>query len=75
MQKAQQQVQSTDMCKKAVQLLRDLLAPNLWADVDVGLYEKLLLPILAGEKADKADDKQLTCSIEIIVGMKNSRDS
>ncbi|KEF63414.1 transformation/transcription domain-associated protein [Exophiala aquamarina CBS 119918] len=70
MQKAQQQAQSNDMCKKGVQLLRELLAPNLWADVDVGLYQKLLLPILAGEKADKADEKQLTCMINALQVMR-----
>lgn len=70
MQKAQQQALSNDMCKKGVQLLRDLLAPNLWADVDVGLYEKLLDPILSGEKADKADEKQLTCMINALQVMR-----
>ncbi|RVX66256.1 hypothetical protein B0A52_10183 [Exophiala mesophila] len=66
MQKAQIQALPNDMCKKAVQLLRDLLAPNMWSDVDVGLYEKLLEPILAGDKADKADEKQLTCMINAL---------
>ncbi|KIV86517.1 hypothetical protein, variant [Exophiala sideris] len=70
MQKAQQQSLSNDMCKNAVQLLRELLAPNLWADVDVGLYEKLLEPILSGEKADKADEKQLTCMINALQVMR-----
>ncbi|EHY54471.1 transcription-associated protein 1 [Exophiala dermatitidis] len=70
MQKAQQQALSNDLVKKAVQLLRDLLAPNLWADVDVGLYEKLLDPILSGEKADKADEKQLTCMINALQVMR-----
>ncbi|EXJ93628.1 transformation/transcription domain-associated protein [Capronia coronata CBS 617.96] len=70
MQKAQQQALSNDLVKKAVQLLRDLLAPNLWADVDVGLYEKLLEPILSGEKADKVDEKQLTCMINALQVMR-----
>ncbi|KAK7885224.1 transcription-associated protein 1 [Exophiala xenobiotica] len=70
MQKAQQQSLSNDMCKKAVQLLRELLAPNVWADVDVGLYEKLLDPILSGDKADKADEKQLTCMINALQVMR-----
>lgn len=70
MQKAQQQALSNDLIKKAVQLLRDLLAPNLWADVDVGLYEKLLDPILSGEKADKVDEKQLTCMINALQVMR-----
>ncbi|EXJ60873.1 transformation/transcription domain-associated protein [Cladophialophora yegresii CBS 114405] len=66
MQKAQQQPMSNDMCQKGVQLLRELLAPNLWTDIDVGLYEKLLDPILSGEKADKVDEKQLTCMINAL---------
>lgn len=70
MQKAQQQTLSNDMCKKGVELLRELLAPNLWADVDVGLYEKLLEPILSGEKADKVDEKQLTCMINALQVMR-----
>ncbi|KIX08948.1 uncharacterized protein Z518_00026 [Rhinocladiella mackenziei CBS 650.93] len=70
MQKAQQPALSNDMCKKSVQLLRDLLAPNLWSDVDVGLYEKLLEPILSGDKADKMEEKQLTCMINALQVMR-----
>jgi len=70
LQKAQQQAMSNDMCKKAVQLLRELLAPALWADVDVGLYEKLLEPTLAGDKADKPDEKHLTCMINALQVMR-----
>ena len=64
------QVVPNDMCKKAVQLLQDLLSPNLWSDVDVGLYEKLLEPILAGEKADKPDEKHLTGMINCLQVMR-----
>ena len=70
MQKAQQQLMSNEMCKKAVQLLHDLLAPGLWADVDVSLYEKLLDPVLAGEKADKPDDKHLISMINALQVMR-----
>ena len=70
MQKAQQPQMSNDMCKKAVQLLHDLLSPQLWADVDVSLYEKLLDPILSGEKADKPDEKHLTCMINALQVMR-----
>ena len=64
--KAQQQGASNEMCKKAVQLLRDLLSPELWADVDVDLYQKVTEPILAGEKADKPDDKHLMSMINAL---------
>ena len=70
MPKSQQAAVSNDMCKKAVQLLRDLLAPNLWADVDIGLYEKFLDPILNGEKADKAEEKHLTYMVNALQVMK-----
>ena len=70
MQKAQQAMMSNDMCKKAIRLLHDLLSPQLWADVDVSLYEKLLDPILAGEKADKPDDKHLTSMINALQVMR-----
>jgi transformation/transcription domain-associated protein len=64
--KAQQQSVSIDMCKNALQLLRDLLSPNLWADVDIELYQKATEPILAGEKADKPEEKHLTCMINVL---------
>lgn len=70
MQKAQQGAMSNEMCKKAVQLLQDLLSPQLWSDVDVGLYPKLLDPMLAGEKADKPDDKHLTCMVNTLQVMR-----
>ncbi|ETN36411.1 uncharacterized protein HMPREF1541_08688 [Cyphellophora europaea CBS 101466] len=69
MQKVPQMLPN-DMCKKAVQLLHELLSPQLWADVDVGLYPKLLDPMLAGEKADKPDEKHLTCMINALQVMR-----
>ncbi|KPI42049.1 Transcription-associated protein 1 [Cyphellophora attinorum] len=70
LQKAQQAVNSTDMVKKAVQLLQDLVSPQLWADVDVGLYPKLLDPMLAGSNADKPDEKHLTCMVNTLQVMR-----
>ena len=67
-QKAQQS--SNDMCKKAVQLLQDLVSAPLWSDIDVGLYPKLLDPMLAGEKADKPDEKHLTCMVNTLQVMR-----
>jgi transformation/transcription domain-associated protein len=64
--KAQQQGVNNDMCKNAVQLLRDLLSPNLWVDVDVDLYSKVTEPLLTGDKADKPDDKHLTCMVNAL---------
>lgn len=66
MQKAQQPGMSNDLCVKAVQLLRDLLSPPLWADVDIEMYQKVTEPILAGEKADKPDEKHVTCMVNVL---------
>lgn len=69
-QKAGHQIMPNEMCKKAIQLLRDLLSPNLWSDVDVSLYEKFVDPILAGEKAEKPDEKHITCMINALQVMR-----
>ena len=69
-QKSAYQGISNEMCKKAVQLLEDLLSPELWSDVDVDLYEKLLDPILAGEKAEKPDEKHTTTMINALQVMR-----
>ncbi|OAP64606.1 hypothetical protein AYL99_00578 [Fonsecaea erecta] len=71
-QKAQQQILSNEMCKKGVELLRELLAPNMWTDVDVGLYDKQLEPILCLEKTpdSKLDEKQLTNMVNALQVMR-----
>lgn len=66
MQKAQQLNMANDLCVRAVQLLRNLLSPSLWADVDIDMYQKVTEPILAGEKADKPDEKHITCMINAL---------
>lgn len=65
-QKSQQPVMSNDMCVKALQLLRDLLSPSFWADIDIGIYQKVTEPILAGEKADKPDEKHISSMINTL---------
>ncbi|RMZ78746.1 hypothetical protein DV737_g3746, partial [Chaetothyriales sp. CBS 132003] len=69
-QKTPQPQPPNEHCKKAVKLLQELLAPRLWADVDVSLYEKLLDPILAGDKADKPDERHLTYMINALQVMR-----
>ena len=59
-------VQTGDMIKKAVYLLRNLLSPEYWGDLDIDLYQKVMEPILAGEKADKPDDKHTTSMINAL---------
>ncbi|KAH2155724.1 hypothetical protein KXV68_004997, partial [Aspergillus fumigatus] len=55
-----------DMIKKAVFLLRNLLSPEYWGDLDIELYQKITEPILAGEKADKPDEKHITSMINAL---------
>lgn len=58
--KAQQPVPTGDMVKKGVHLLRNLLSPEYWGDLDIELYQKATEPILTGERADKPDEKHVT---------------
>ncbi|RMZ92452.1 hypothetical protein DV736_g312, partial [Chaetothyriales sp. CBS 134916] len=69
-QKVPQPQPSNENCRKAVKLLEELLAPRLWADVDVSRYEKVLEPILAGDKADKPDERHLTNMINALQVMR-----
>ncbi|RAH67424.1 histone acetyltransferase TRA1 [Aspergillus aculeatinus CBS 121060] len=59
-------VPTGEMVKKAVFLLRNLLSPEYWGDLDVELYQKVTEPILAGEKADKPDEKHITSMINAL---------
>ncbi|KAL8351867.1 hypothetical protein RB601_002265 [Gaeumannomyces tritici] len=62
---------STDMCKRAMQLLYNLLQPQYWGDLDVDLFPNVTEIILASDKTssilaadptdkEKFDDKFLT---------------
>ncbi|KAI9662779.1 MAG: hypothetical protein M1829_006123 [Trizodia sp. TS-e1964] len=51
---------SNEMCKKALQLLQDLLSPECWGDLDVDLYPKVTEQVLASDNTDKPDDKFVT---------------
>ncbi|XRM37421.1 transcription-associated protein 1 [Aspergillus tubingensis] len=64
--KPQQPVPTGDMVKKAVHLLRNLLSDEHWADLDIELYQKVTEPILAGEKADKPDEKHVTSMVNTL---------
>ncbi|KAE8346166.1 hypothetical protein BDV24DRAFT_124376 [Aspergillus arachidicola] len=64
--KTQQPVLTGDMVKKAVHLLRNLLSPEYWDDLDIELYQKVTEPILAGEKADKPDEKHITSMVNAL---------
>ncbi|KAL4867062.1 hypothetical protein BDV12DRAFT_124197 [Aspergillus spectabilis] len=58
--KPQQLVHSSEMQKKAVGLLRNLLAPAYWGDLNVELYQKVTEPILTQDRGDKPIDKYVT---------------
>ncbi|KAB8073752.1 hypothetical protein BDV29DRAFT_133154 [Aspergillus leporis] len=64
--KTQQLVLTGDMVKKAIFLLRNLLSPEYWGDLDIELYQKVTDPILAGEKADKPDEKHITSMVNAL---------
>ena len=64
--KAQQAGISNEMVKKAVQVLRDILSVGHWTDVEIELYNKITEPALKGEKADKPDEKHMTCMINTL---------
>lgn len=53
----QQQTPPIDLCKKAVDILQQLLVGQIWPDVDIGLYEKAVDVILTSEKADEPDER------------------
>ena len=56
----QAQLPPNEMCKKAIWLLHDLLAPDLWIDVEVEIMSRMTEQILASDKTDKGDDKMNT---------------
>lgn len=81
-QRAPQPQPSNEMCKRAVQLLRDLLSPEFWSDVDVELYQNVTESILAGEKTDKPDEKhvlghttQLINTLQVVRILLNTKNS
>ena len=64
-----------EICKKAFSLFFDLLSPGYWTDLEVDLFPKLTVAILASEKTDKAlgsesndkpEDKTLTYIINTL---------
>jgi transformation/transcription domain-associated protein len=65
-QKTQLPVISGEMVKKAIQLLRNLLQPEYWGDLEIDLYPKVIEPILASEKAEKPDEKYITTMVNTL---------
>ena len=55
-----------EMCRKAMGLFHDLLAPHLWADLEVDLFPRMTEQILVSDKADKPDEKMATSIINTL---------
>ncbi|KAJ5831817.1 Histone acetylase complex subunit [Penicillium riverlandense] len=64
--KQQPLVHTGEMIIKATNLLRNLLSPEYWGDLDIDLYQKVTEPILSGEKADKPDEKHITAMVNTL---------
>ncbi|KAL4805091.1 hypothetical protein BDV18DRAFT_24971 [Aspergillus unguis] len=58
--KPQNPVHTSEMQKKAVGLLRNLLSPVYWGDLNIELYQKVLEPILTQDRGDKPIEKHIT---------------
>ncbi|KAL2863263.1 histone acetyltransferase TRA1 [Aspergillus lucknowensis] len=58
--KPQAPVHTSDMQKKAVGLLRNLMAPAYWGDLNIDLYQKVTEPILTQERGEKPVEKYVT---------------
>ena len=55
-----------EMSKKALGLLHDLLAPEIWSDLDVDLFPRLSESILASERTEKGDEKTITSIVNVL---------
>lgn len=66
LQTVQQPLPPNDMCRKAMGLFHDLLAPGYWTDLEVDLFPRMTESILASEKTDKTDEKTATTIINTL---------
>ncbi|KAL2811601.1 hypothetical protein BJX63DRAFT_274498 [Aspergillus granulosus] len=58
--KPQAPVHTSEMQKKAVGLLRNLMGPAYWGDLNIELYQKVTEPILTADRGDKPVEKYVT---------------
>jgi transformation/transcription domain-associated protein len=58
--KPQAPVHTSEMQKKAVGLLRNLMQPAYWGDLNIELYQKVTEPILTADRGDKPVEKYIT---------------
>ncbi|KAL3477677.1 hypothetical protein BJX99DRAFT_257277 [Aspergillus californicus] len=59
-QQQQNPVHTSEMQKKAVGLLRNLLSSTYWGDLNIELYQKVTEPILTSDQGDKPIEKYIT---------------
>jgi transformation/transcription domain-associated protein len=57
---------SNEMVKKAMQLLRNFLSPDYWADLDIDLLPKYIETVLTNDKADKPEEKYITTMVNVL---------
>ena len=60
------QLPPSDMAKKALALFHDLLAPDMWSDLDVDLFPRLSENILASERTDRGEEKTITSIVNVL---------
>jgi len=70
--------QSTEICKKAVQLLHDLLSPRLWSDLDLdGMLskkiEEILLAEIKPEEKPEVSNTRMINTLQIVKVIVNVR--
>ncbi|EAA58803.1 hypothetical protein AN8000.2 [Aspergillus nidulans FGSC A4] len=58
--KQQGPVHTSEMQKKAVGLLRNLMSPAYWGDLNIELYQKVIEPILTQDRGDRPIEKYVT---------------
>ncbi|KAL4999408.1 hypothetical protein BDV10DRAFT_193620 [Aspergillus recurvatus] len=58
--KQQGPVHTSEMQTKAVGLLRNLMSPAYWGDLNIELYQKVIEPILTQDRGDKPIEKYVT---------------
>ena len=60
------QLPPSDMAKKALCLLHDLIKPGMWSDLDVDLFPRLSESVLASERTDRGEEKTVTSVVNVL---------
>ena len=60
------QLPPSDMSRKALGLLHDLLTPELWSDLEIDLFPRITESVLASDRTDRIDEKIITSIINVL---------